>query len=421
MEATWQTPPKAAESGVPQEPGRLWNSNFRRLWLGQTISQCGNQAFLIAVTLWVREATGYSTTKMGLFMATIALPGIVLAPLAGAFADSHSRIRIIITCDLMAGMASLGMGLILPSSGASPRLLPLLVAVTVLMGLIHAFFSPALHAAVPTLVPRQRLEAANSYTRLLEKVYDSVGRAAGEVLYHRWGAPLLFIADGLSSLFAASRSMGIKEKPEKPKLPVASSRLLSGTKEGLNYIWAQTGMRDFVFLACLVNFLGSPMYVLLPYHKVGYGFLLAAISAGTVGGRLLAGWVTLNGPARSWPLISGLCFGQLFLSGVGFTSNYFVALAMAFGSGLSLGASNTYLVTLLQKSTPENLLGRVVGLTLTLFAGLMPLGSVLGGWLGDLTNRDFHLLYGGAGALSGLVSLLMAARSDCRRFLAQRV
>jgi MFS family permease len=134
---------------------------------------------------------------------------------------------------------------------------------------------------------------------------------------------------------------------------------------------------------------------------------------------VLAGTLPLRGATRGWTLVSGLLLGPLFLSAIGFVHLRWLALALCFGSGLSLGLVNIYLLTLLQSSTPAELRGRVIGLFVTLAAGLTPLGMALGGILGDLTGKNIPLIFGGCGALSVLVTVALATRSECRKFLAQ--
>jgi MFS family permease len=412
-------------------PARLWNRNFFLLWQGQTVSQLGNEAFLIATAFWIKETTG-SATLMGLMMACASLPSVLLAPFGGTFADRHSRVRIMIGCDLLAGLATLGLGLaLLFGPGRTSVLIPLLFAVAIFGGVIRAFFMPAIQAAIPDLVPPERLPAANSLNQFSVQTSVFAGQAVAGVLYRYLGAAMLFTLDGLSYLFAGISEMFIADTFKKPERAPASGgvfrEFLRETLAGLRYVGRQAGMRDFVLVACLLNFLGMPLFVLLPFYvekALGagadwYGFLLAAMSIGAVLGYVLAASLSLRGPARGWTLVCGLLFGPLLFSAVGFVHFRWLAMALCFGSGLALGLVNIYLITLLQISTPAELRGRVLGLLATLGGGLVPLGMALGGWLGELTGKNIPLIFGGSGALSVLVTLALATRKECRKFLAQ--
>ena len=175
---------------------RLWNRDFSLLWLGQTISQLGNQAFSIAMMFWLMRATG-SASLMGLLMFTSLLPGVLLGPFGGTFADRHSRIRIALVCDILSGLAVLTLAFAMfdprverLEPGAVRFVIALMFVVAALAGILRAFFTPALTAAIPDLVPRDKIPAANSLNQISVHSSNLVGQAIGGALYELpWGLP----------------------------------------------------------------------------------------------------------------------------------------------------------------------------------------------------------------------------------------
>jgi DHA3 family macrolide efflux protein-like MFS transporter len=420
-------------AAIPPErpaPARLWNRSFFLLWQGQTVSQLGNQAFMIAITFWLKEATN-SATLIGLLMTVSTLPGVLLAPFGGTYADRHSRIRILIVCDVVAGVLVLAQGLAMRQAWLSVHgLIVLLFFVAIFDGALRAFFMPAINSAIPDLVPAERLAAANSLNQFSIQTAVFAGQAIGGILFRLLGAPLLLIADGITFLFAAGSATFITDPFQAPPAVASGApfrAFLHETAEGLRWVWQREGMRDFVLVASLLNFFITPILVLFPFYvqdtlKAGaqwYGFLLAATSVGAVAGFLLAGVVHLRGAVRGWTLVALLVLGPVFLGAIGFVHVPWLAVVFSFLSGMAFGMINIYLLTLLQAATPPELRGRVLGLLGTLGGGLMPIGLALGGWLGDLTHHNIPLLFGGSAALSALVTLALATRKECRAFLAQ--
>ena len=413
--------------------GRLLNRNFLLLWLGQSVSQLGNQAFVIAVAFWIVEETG-SASLMGLLTASASLPGVLLSPIGGTFADRHSRIRILIVCDLLAGLGILGLAVALFLAPDRVSLLvALLFAIQILEGAIRAFFLPALSASIPDLVPEEKLEAANSLNQFSMQAWLLIGQATGGILYRVLGAPLLFLVDGLSFLLAAVSAMFIRLPEERRREAVPEEtgaspfrHFLHETAEGFRYVWGRRGLRDFLLTTSLVNFLLMPVLVLLPFYvriylekgAAWYGFLMAALSAGTVAGFLLAGTLRLRGQARATGIIAGLLTLPLLFGILGFLRSPGLALAGAFLGGAALGFINVQLAAMIQGSTPRELRGRVMGLLATLSGGLIPLGMALGGFAGDLTRKNVPLVYSICAVLAMLVIVVATSRRECREYLA---
>lgn len=408
----------------------LMGRNFFLLWTGQTVSQLGSQAFALAMMFWTMKATG-SASLMGLLMTCSMLPGVLLGPFGGTFADRHSRVRIIVIGDLLAGSGVLATALALWLRPDDTRLiLTLLFAVSVLLGVVRAFFQPAVAAAIPDLVEKEKLAAANSLSQFSVQASILAGQAVGGVLYTAIGAPLLFLVDALSYLFAGGCSALIpRDRP-----PVAERTgeahpfrlFLRETAEGFRFVWGQKGLRDFMLTVSLVNFLAMPGTVLFPFYvelylKAGlewYGFLLAAVSAGAIAGFILSATLQLGGRRRAFAVLAAMVLYAVFFGSLAFIRLPFLALAAVFLGGLTVGVINVHLVTLTQTATPGEMRGRVMGLLGTLSGGLMPLGMVLGGIVGDLTGKNFPAIVLVSAGIALLVTISLGASRASREFLA---
>lgn len=397
--------------------------NFFLLWTGQTVSQLGSQAFAMAMMFWTMEATG-SASLMGLLMTCSLLPGVLLAPFGGTFADRHSRIRIIVVGDLLAGAGVLAAALAVWLRPDDTRLiLVLLFVVSVLLGVVRAFFHPAVAAAIPDLVEKDKLAAANSLSQFSFQASLLAGQALGGILYTAIGAPLLFLVDALSYLFAGGCSAIIPRDP--PRVVERTENVhpfrlfLRETGEGLRFVWRLKGLRNFMLAGSLINFLAMPGTVLFPFYvelylKVGlewYGFLLAAVSAGSIGGFILSGVLRLSGRGRAVFVLSAMVLYTVFFGSLAFIRLPYPALIAVFLGGLTIGVINVHLVTLAQSATPGEMRGRVMGLLATLSGGLMPLGMVLGGIVGDLTGKDFPLIVLVSAGLALLITIAQGVSS----------
>ncbi len=409
---------------------RLFNRDFVLLWQGQLVSQIGNQAHLIALMFWTLQATG-SASLMGLLAMSAALPSVLLGPLGGAIADRHSRKGIIVIADLVRGIVVLSLAALLFTHGSQTHLIvAALFVTTIISGIMGAAFSPAVGAAIPDLVPSERVQAANSLRQLSVQTSRFVGQAIGGVLFRVLGAPLLFLVDGTSFVLSAGSEtfMRIPQRlpAERPALRDVAREYLSDTGEGLRWIWERVGMRTFVLTTTAVNFFFTPIAVLLPFYvtdQLGrgaawYGFLLAALSLGAILGLVLTGTLRLAGRGRARVLGAALFLTALCMGGLGLVRSPGVALAVMFVAGLLTAAINVTVITLLQLATPQELRGRVMGLIMALSGAATPLGLAAGGVLGDLTGKAIPAIFVGVGAAAALVSAGAFLVPSFREFLA---
>ncbi len=199
------------------------------------------------------------------------------------------------------------------------------------------------------------------------------------------------------------------------------------TLDGLKYVLQQPGMRNLLLISSVINFLLMPIFVLLPFYVdltiakgvEWYGFLLAAISAGAVLGYIIAGSIEVRGQKRSHLIIAAFFGVSAALAAASIVANGYVALFVFLIVGILSGLINIYVLTIFQINTPTGLRGRVMSLVITLSGGIAPIGMMIGGLAGDLTNKNFPLIYAVCGGIAAVFTLIAALNREFRVFLAE--
>jgi MFS transporter, DHA3 family, macrolide efflux protein len=410
-----------AAAGAGDTRDRLFNRDFVLLWQGQLVSQLGSQAFVVALMYWTMEATG-SASVMALLMIGSTLPAIALGPIAGAVADRHSRKAIIVLGDIARGALMLGVAWVAATNPTRPHLVvAVLFAASLAGGVIGAAFNPAVGAAIPDLVPASRLTTANSLAQLSGQGAVVLGQAAGGMLYRLLGAPVLFFVDGISFLVSAASEgwMKLPATARADHAPRAAARAyLADARAGIACVWSQAGLRALVLTATVLNFVFTPVFVLLPFFvrdtlqadAAWYGFLLAGLSAGSVAGIMAAGIMRLEGVRRERALAGAFLLLPALLILLALTENVLPALALLFSAGLLSGSINVFVITLVQLESPAEMRGRVLSIVFALAQAAMPAGMALGGIAGDLTGMRVAAIFIFFGT-TGLIACLIALRS----------
>lgn len=409
---------------------RLMNRNFVLLWQGQFVSQLGSQAFTIAMMFWLKHATG-SATVMGVVMMASMIPMVVLSPIGGAIADRVSRRRVIIACDLASGVSVLSLAAVMfARPEATSLLIAWLLAVAVVGGIVRAFFMPAIKAAIPSIVPEERIAAANSLNEGSTEVSTLIGQGVGGVLFRVLGAPVLFLIDGVTYIVSAVSETFItipQSLPERrePWRGVARA-VRRELREGLSFVWAHRGMRNLMVAAAVMNFFAMPYFVLLPFYVEDslrsapdwYGYLLAVFGGGGIVGYSLAGSARLPGRARGAAMLFALLGVSACMAALGVAPTAWHALALMAIAGLFNGFFHVNTITLLQKGTPEELRGRVFGVLHTLVLGLAPVAMGLAGVAADALDQNVRLLFEVCGGVLLVTAGVAAASPRLRAFLA---
>lgn len=431
-----EQPATIPAAAAPPAARRLWNRDFALLWQGQFVSRLGAQMVAIALVFWVKNAAG-SATLVGLLQMLTSLPAVLLGPFAGAFADRYSRRHIIIVGDLLRGLAALSAAaLMFLAPTAQGAILGWLIGVAVVSAVISTFFEPAITAAIPDIVPPERLAPANSLSQLSAQITVFLGQGLGGTLFRLLGAPVLFLVETVTYLLAAGAALFIRIPQSVPQ-PSGGWRgqwaaLKSDTLVGLRYVWHRPGMRRLVEVSAVQAFFTAPIVVLLPFFvedTLGakadwYGYILAAYGAGALLGYGAAGALRIAARQRGAWMLGLIVLGAAGYILLALTRTTGLALALAVVGGAANGFVAVCLTTLIQSTTSGEMRGRVFGLLGTLTAALTPVAMGLSGVAADLAalaypapGQNIRVVYVACGVATTILTLIISADRAFRDLL----
>jgi len=413
---------------------RLFNKNYMLLWQGQLVSRLGTQVYSIVIAIWLKhslESSGMAGSMIGSFFMLSAIPMVVFSAFGGAVADRFSRKKIIVYGDMLSGIAVVLLSFFLfnAPTGNTPSIIAVFM-VAMLLSTIAAFFGPAISASVPDLVPEKQLPAANSMGQLSEKISIFFGQGFGVPLMQIIGLPFLVFINGLTYLLSAISESFITIPqiiPEKVKGFKEYIRVFnSDLREGIGFIWKNSGLKKILFTSILVNFFTMPIIILLVFYvedylgagSQWYGFLLAIYGTGAFVGFSMAGIFKPRGYKRTAVVIAFMLAEPLGYIAMTFVNSPVQAGVLFFLGGIFSGFVMVNITTILQLTTPSDIRGRVFGALTTIAASTAPLGMGLGGFVYDLLNRNIALIYGASGVIMFFLIVVMASSRDFRSFIA---
>ncbi len=408
---------------------KLFNRHFFLLFQGQLISQVGSSIWLIALVFWLKHATE-SATIVGLMAMTASLPGVILGPLGGTIADYYSRKKIIVISDLINGCLMLVVAIVMYFMSEKVNLIiGLLFFTTLVSSIIGAAFRPAVTASIPDLIPRGKIEAANSLLSASRQLSLLLGQVLGGLLFRVLGAPVLILINAASYLLSSLSEMFIsipQRTASKTKGWAKTIALLkSDTITGFKYVRNKRGLLDLFLVAAVLNFILGPVIVLMPFFVEDtlhaspewFGFLMAGYAVGAMIGYVVIAAINISSPRRSGVLITLLFFHSIGLAFYSFSTSVVAALSLFIFMGACLGVVNIIINSTLQLTTPSKIRGRVSGLMSTLSGGLMPIAMALAGVVADLLDQDIRLIYLLCAIFSSLVSLLLVFSKEFHAML----
>ena len=372
----------------------LRRRDFRNLWLGQSISSIGAEISTVAVPYQAYTLT-HSTAVVGLLGLAALVPLLIVPLVGGAIADALDRRTVLLRTET--GMAVVTALFLVNSLLLHPRVWALFV----LQALAVAIFSlgrPAMATLTPRLVPNEELEAAMA----VENVYSSLasvgGPAVGGLLIAAAGVPWTYGIDLVTyaASFVALALLPKLEPAENVERPSIRSIL-----EGFRYLTGRQALIGIFVVDTNAMIFGMPsaLFPAIALHQLHgnaatVGYLYAAPYAGALVGSLFSGW-TSHVRRQGLAVTIAACLWGLAIAAFGFATSLWPALVLLAIAGGADFFSAVLRSTILVRSTPPHLLGRLSGIEFMQVASAPNLGDVEAGVLASLTSLRFSVVSGG--------------------------
>ena len=368
--------------------GLVHNSDFRKLWLGQSISRIGSVVSLVALPLTALQVLGASPLQMGLLSAVEAASVLGFGLFAGAWADRLRRRPILIAADL--GRAAF-LALI-PLLAALQRLsMRDLYMIATLTGSLSVHFDVSYQAYLPSLVGRENILEANSRLALTESIAEIAGPSLAGLLVQLVTAPMAIAVDAVSFVFSAVSLALIRER-EPRTVRSSQSHIGQEILQGLRAAHQNKLLRVLVLRTVVSSFFlgfGVSLYFLFVSRELNVPALWLGLLISVGGGCSLAGALMAERLIRRFGYGRALIWSAL-LPGFAMLlvpmAHGSLALCLVFLTAAQLGdlAWPVYNIadrSLRQSITPSHLLGRVNSALHIAYQGVMPLGALAGGAL----------------------------------------
>ncbi|NML63834.1 MFS transporter [Hymenobacter sp. RP-2-7] len=379
----------------------LKSRNFRLYFVGQALSLLGTWMQKTAVS-WVIYATTHSKLMLGLSVFATMFPAAAFSLVGGGVADRYNRYRVLLTTQVLAMLQA---ALLTAWVYFQPEGVWGIIGLSALLGIINGFDVPARQSLVHQLVEdKNDLPNALALNSSMVNLSKLLGPAVAGLAIEGLGATACFGLNALSFVAVIGSLLALR-------LPayvasVHKKNILGELREGLGYLRATHNIRFVVLMLALVSLLALPFTTLMPvyakdiFHGTAttFGLIDSAIGAGAFVGAL---YLASRPPGTN---LNRILMLNTFIFGAGLmlfshAPTYWLALVFialgAFGMMSQITISNT----LLQTQARPDMRGRVISFYVLAYTGMVPLGSLLVGWVSQRIGVQNTVL------LQGLLAL----------------
>jgi MFS family permease len=384
--------------------GPFRHASFTALWIATIVSNIGGWMYS-AASGWLMTSLSPDPFIVALVQVAASLPMFLLAIPAGALADIVDMRKLLLGTEIAIAVISGAFALIVWLDAATAGNLLLF---TFLNGLVGALQAPAWQAVVPQLVPAQSLQGAIAANSVGINISRAVGPALGGMILARFGLAVPFLVNAVSYLGMVG-VLFCWRPPQRGRRHLPVEQFGSAIRTGFRHAKNNPHLQATIIRGAAFLLFATAYWALLPLiarEQIAggpelYGFILAVIGVGAVGGAFALRW-----------LESKLGADWLVAAGTIGTAVAMALFAVARGPAMALlasiiaGAAWTVAVATLnvsaQVALPDWVRGRGLAMFVTVFFGAMAAGSAIWGQTASMVGLQAAQFIAAAGAVAAI-------------------
>ena len=364
-------------------------------WSGQLFSLLGSTIVQFVIIWWITiETKNLTIISIASFFSF--LPQFIFGPLAGVFADRWNRKILIGLSDFFQAITTFSLVLLF---FFDIQEVWMIILINSFRGLFQGFHWPAVNAIIPLMIPKEHLSRMNAINYIFTGLVNTMGPViAGSFLLILPIDQILWV-DILTFLFAIIPLLLIRIPPLPKKEHIKNESIkkeksyFGELKNGLKAIKIVPSLLTLLFVATILNFLGTPYGTLMVYYVEVTHFgtventaiVLSSIQAGMFVGALI---VVIK---KVWKKKLLIIFLGIFVGEIGHLilsfappQNFILISIGGFIFAFIVPFVNTMFLTILQTVIPPDKQGRVMSNVITIVTLVSPLAMIISGPLAEL-------------------------------------
>ena len=386
--------------------------NYRLYFVGQTVSLVGFWMQAIAQAWLVYRLTD-SPLLLGLVGFAGQVPMLLVTPFAGVLADRLPR-RGILFFTQAAMMVCAVVFAVLAVSDAIEVWHIVLIAF--LSGIANAFDVPTRQSFTVELVGRADLPGAIALNSIMFNAARLVGPALAGVLVAAIGEGWCVALNAVSYVAVIVSLAMVKVEPQPAREP---SHPLSDLKAGFEYVTTHPAIRSMLLLLALSSLFGTSYLTLMPVFARDVlhgssdllGYMMSAVGAGALVGAVVTSRIS-SSHMRLVPCLASALFGAA-LAAFALSEMIWLSLLLLVPAGFGMMSMGVATNTLIQGIVADAMRGRVMAYYVMSFIGIVPVSSLLAGWISHEVGAPLTFAAGGilcVAAATGMWILQLRSR-----------
>ncbi len=382
------------------------NKEFTQFYFVRILISLGLQIQSVAIA-WnayeiarLSKSINESALVLGFIGLLQFLPIFILSPISGTLIDKFNRKKILILCIILELILSI---LLISSTRSDKETAMLLIYIVAIgLGIIRAFFGPAMNAIAPSLVSKEELPQSIALNSLAYQMATMVGPAIGGIIYG-FGTAIVY-STAFSLVFIAFILVLIIKVP-KQNMAKRDGNSFELIKEGFRYVFSNKIIIGAISLDLAVVLLAGATALLPVFAKdilhagpIALGILRSSMA---IGAATIAFYLSINPINKNvgkWMFGAVILFG-LSIIGFGLSKSVPISVACLIIAGAADEVSVYVRSSLIQLATPDEMRGRVSAVSMVFISASNELGEFQSGIAARILGPVNAVLFGGISAI----------------------